>query len=230
MTEWHFVMWGDSNIYCKCRHVGANSGMSSCLSEMTVTDRTLQRAAAIALNISWTSFLFQFSPTFFILFWHVQHSSSETIFVNLFQENSGGRTVQTEKRKERRKKVIRERWGKKALSSLEKGGIYGRWAAKVRQQQLSLSLETNLTFHPELLYFLFCTPSHIVSLLSWICKVCPPKGRHCTPEETKAKIDAVVMSGKKQKMVCEIVRPLKRSRTKEGKILVSAFLSTANIL
>lgn len=44
------------------------------LSTMTVTDRTLQRAAAIALNISWTS------RPFFILFWHVQHSSSEKKF------------------------------------------------------------------------------------------------------------------------------------------------------
>lgn len=44
------------------------------------------------------------------------------IFVNLLQENSGGRTVQTEKRKERGKKVIRE-GGKKALSGLEKEGL-----------------------------------------------------------------------------------------------------------
>lgn len=183
---------------------------------MTVTDRILQRAAAVALNISWTSFPFQFSPPFFISLWHVQHSSSEKKlhFLSIPSLRIAGVRRYRQKSERSGKRKWSER--KKALRGLEKGGIDGRWAAKVRQQQPSHTWEINLTFHPELPSFLFCTPSHIVAVLSCLCKVCLLKRRHWTPGETKTKRGAVVMSGKRQKMVCKIERPLKKSRTKKG--------------
>lgn len=84
---------------------------------MTVTDRALQRAAAIVLNISWTSFLFQFSPPFFILFWHVQRSSAEkkVSFLSIsYQRIAGVRQYRQKserrgKRKEKRIEGFRER-------------------------------------------------------------------------------------------------------------------------
>lgn len=108
------------------------------------------------------------------------------IFVNPLPENSWGRRCRR-KSERRGKRKWSQRRKKKALWGLEKEGIDGRRAAKVRQRQLSPTWEINLTFHPELPSFLFCTPSHIVAVLSWLCKVCLLKRRHCTPEETKTK-------------------------------------------
>lgn len=108
------------------------------LNAMTVTDRTLQRAAAITLNISWTSFLFQFPLPFFISFWHVQHSSSEKsfIFVNLLSDNSGSKTIQAEKMRgegEERNQIEREREKKRLEGFGENRGLMGdeqqRWGS-----------------------------------------------------------------------------------------------------
>lgn len=97
----------------------------------------------------------------------------------------------------------------------ERGRIDGRWAAKVRQQQLSQTLEINLTFHPELPSFLFCTPSHILAVLTWLCKVCLLKRRYALLRKQRQAEGLFVMTGKREKMVGKIVRPLKRCRTKK---------------
>lgn len=158
--------------------------MSTCLNQMTVTDHTLQRAAAITLNISWTSFLFQFSPTFFILFWHVQRSSSEKklSFLSISSKKVAG-TGRYRQKRERRGEI---KWSEREKSFQQFGERTDWW--EMSSKGVAAAAVSDLR---DKLRFLFCTSSYVVASLSLLWKVFPLKRRHWTPEETNAKREAI---------------------------------------
>lgn len=120
------------------------------LCRMTVTDSILQRAAAVTINISWRSFLFQFPP--FLsphpFSWHVQHSfwKKKFYFCRPTSIIIADKAAQREKWKVRANKVLWRVWRTEGLTGEERSCLW-------------------------LSCFLFCLPSHEVVEILGLNKV-----------------------------------------------------------
>lgn len=168
----------------KCTHIHERTCTHLC--PMTVMDCALQKAAAVTLNISWTSFHFQFLFFYYSGMFSTLSPKKGFIFVSLLPENSWAKAVQTEKWKGREKKVIIEE--KKRLWRICRRGDWWKTSSEGETAAVAVSEPHFFT-----LSFLLCTPSRGVAVL---CKVYSWKQRHRTPEETNTKSRLVVMSGK----------------------------------
>lgn len=172
----------------KCTHIREHTCTHLCT--MTEMDCELQRDAAVTLNISWTSFHFQFSFFFILACSALFFPKKGFIFVSLLPEKSWGKGVQTGKWKERGKK--RSQRKKKKLWRIWRKGDWWETSSKGEAVAAAVS-EQRWTS----LFTLSYLPSCFVHIhMCRLCKVYSWKKRHCTPEETKTKTRLVVMIGK----------------------------------
>lgn len=156
------------------------------LCTMTEMDCELQRAAAVTLNISWTSFHFQFS---LFLFWHVQHSffQKKVLFLSVSSLKKAG---VRECRQERGKK-----WSQRKKKKLWRIWRKGDWWETSRKGEAVAAAVSEHRWTS--LFTLRYLPSCFVHIhMCRLCKVYSWKKRHCNPKEAKTKTRLVVMIGK----------------------------------